>query len=50
MSKRGSSNKQQRERRNPGDLNRKSTHEMRTHDGMIGKVNPYNKMMGIKEK
>lgn len=50
MSKRGSSNKPQRGSRKACDLSRNSSHEMRTHDGMIGKVNPHSKMMGIKEK
>lgn len=49
MSKRGNNNKEHRERRKPGDLNRKSSHEMRTHDGMKEKVNPYKKMLGMKE-
>jgi hypothetical protein len=37
--------------RKAGDLNRNSTHELKTHDGMMGKgVNPYAKMMGLSKK
>jgi hypothetical protein len=51
MSKRGSNNKQQRDSRKAGDLSRKSSHGMRTNDGMRSHgINPNAKMMGIKEK
>ena len=51
MSKRGNNNKEHREMRKSGDLNRKSSHSMRTNDGMRSHgINPNSKMIGVKEK
>jgi hypothetical protein len=49
MSKRESNNKEHKERRKSGDLNRKSSHSMRSNDGMREHgINPNAKMMGVK--
>lgn len=51
MSKRGNNNKPKRDGRKAGDLSRKSSHSMRTNDGMRSHgINPNAKMIGIKEK
>lgn len=52
MSKRGNNNQPSRDYKKAGDLNRKSSHEMRTNDGMRSHgINPNAKMDGInKEK
>jgi hypothetical protein len=37
--------------RKPCDSNRESTHEIKTHDGMVRKgINPYAKMLGLSKK
>lgn len=50
MSKKSSGKEHDRNRK-AGDLNRKSSHELRSNDGMALKgYNPYTKMMGLSKK
>jgi protein involved in polysaccharide export with SLBB domain len=50
LSKKSGNNSQNRDRK-AGDLNRKSTHKMRSDDGMSAHGNnPHVKMMGLSRK
>lgn len=51
MSRRGNNNQPSHDYRKAGDINRKSSHKMRSNDGMRSHgINPNAKMDKIKEK